>query len=149
MTAPAKPSRKPEAKAVAATGAAGFSGGAAILFVLWLLGTQVWDAPSDAVHANAAIAAVPFPVNALVGAGVTALLTYAAAYLAPHTHRPDLVDETQPVIQPVAIPDDETKAHLENIDTTLGQMQADLHHTEPIPQPPDLGLAILGDEAHD
>jgi hypothetical protein len=160
MTAPAKPNRKPEAKVVAGTGG-GILGGALTTFVLWCLGAAVWDAPSDAAHSAAALAAVPLPVSALIVAVVPAVFAFAGAYWAPHTHRPDLADETLPVIQPVAVADEQTRSHLEQIDHTLTEMQADLHHTGPIDPIPDQllmdgttqrisdhGLRIM-DEAHD
>lgn len=67
----------------------GGTGGAVVgTFVLWLLGITVWGAPSDALGAVAAVAAVPSPVVGLVGLGAVYGGAMAAGYRAKHTARP-------------------------------------------------------------
>ena len=58
--------------------------------VIWLLGCWLWGASWDADKATDALAAVPFPLAALITAGAAWLGARVAGYLAPHTHRPDL-----------------------------------------------------------
>ncbi len=83
---------------VAASAAAGGVGGALASFLLWVLGVTVWGAPSAAGSADVATAAVPAPVAGLLLTLLPAGLALLGGYLAPHTHRPDLV-VTPPVDQ--------------------------------------------------
>ena len=76
-----------EAKVLAATAGSG-AGAAIVTFLLWLLGVECWGASASAVHAPAAIAAVPGPVSGLVAIVVTAGAAAVAGYAAPHTPRP-------------------------------------------------------------
>lgn len=63
------------------------SGGALGSFVVWLLGVTVWDVPKDGAQADAAIAAVPWPVAALVPLVLAGLVGTGAAYSAsPSNH---------------------------------------------------------------
>lgn len=82
-----KPKRKVEAKAIAAP-VGGSLGGALTSFILWLLGVLVWHVPSASSSAGDAIAAVPWPVTALLVIIIPGGLAYVAAWLAPHTPRP-------------------------------------------------------------
>jgi hypothetical protein len=78
-----------EAKTVAGL-AGGGAGSVVANFLLWTLGVMFWHAPSTAAQAETAIASVPAPVAALIGVVITAGSAGLAAYLAPHTMRPDL-----------------------------------------------------------
>lgn len=64
--------------------------------LLWFLGVVIWGADYGAKSTDVAIAAVPSPVADLIKYVVTALIAGVAAYAAPHTHRPDLVEPVQP-----------------------------------------------------
>lgn len=57
-------------------------------FVLWLLGVLFWNVPSDAAHAEAAIGAVPFPVNGIIILAIGSGITFLAGYKTKHTPRP-------------------------------------------------------------
>ena len=87
-----------EAKVISARGGAG---GFALVSqaVIWLLGCWVWGASWDASKATDALAAVPFPVSALITAGAAWLGAQIAGYYAPHTSRPDLHAD-EPVYEP-------------------------------------------------
>lgn len=149
MTSP-KPSRKLEAKAVAAPVGGGF-GGVLTVFLLWWFGIAFWGAPSDAAHATASIAAVPLPVSGLVTAVVPAALALAATYLAPHTHRPDLTGETSAthLDERIATPLEHMDATLTEVQAAIADQDARMQHTGPIDRVPDnVGLRIM-DEAHD
>jgi hypothetical protein len=77
-----------ETKVVAATAGSG-AGGVLATFTTWLLGVYVWGASPAADQAEAAVAAVPTPVAALVVVIVTAVGALIAGYAAPHTSRLD------------------------------------------------------------
>lgn len=63
---------------------AGASAGAVIGAAAdWALGVYVWDATNTATAADAAIAAVPAPIAALVGLTVTFLGAALGGYIAP------------------------------------------------------------------
>ena len=78
-----------EAKVISARGGAG---GFALVSqaLIWMLGCTVFGAPWDASKATEALAAVPFPISALITAGAAWLGAQIAGYYAPHTSRPDL-----------------------------------------------------------
>lgn len=67
-----------EAKVKMATVGAG-AGAVVSNFLIWLLDQAMWNGDADP--------AVPFPVAAFVALAVTAGLTYAAGWQAPHTPR--------------------------------------------------------------
>lgn len=75
-----------EAKVWAGTAGSGV-GAALSAVILWALGVGFWGAVGDAAHATDAVAAVPFPVAAVVGLGVTGAVTFGAAWWAKHTPR--------------------------------------------------------------
>jgi len=71
----------PKARAAASGGGAG---AVAATFVLWLLGVAIWHQPNGADQATAAIAAVPWPVAAVVLLAVPAAGAFLNSYTAPH-----------------------------------------------------------------
>lgn len=62
------------------TPAAGGAGGGAVFssFILWILGTWIWDASANAENALEAISAVPTPVAGVIYVIVPAAFAYAA-----------------------------------------------------------------------
>ena len=72
----------------------GVSGGAIGGFVLWLLGITVWHVSNAAASSGAAAAAVPPPVADILLWGLPGAVAWGAAWLAPHTSRPDLATPT-------------------------------------------------------
>lgn len=75
-----------ETKVIAA-GAGGAGGGVFGTFLVWLLGVLVWHQSDAAAKAGDAIAAVPWPVTALVPFVVGGAGAFIAGYHAPHTNR--------------------------------------------------------------
>lgn len=80
--------RTVETKVIAGAVGSGL-GGALTAFTLWLLGTFVWNAGSNAADAARAVEAVPAPITGLVTVVIPAGTAAVAGWLAPHTHRPD------------------------------------------------------------
>jgi hypothetical protein len=80
---------KVETKVVAGSLGSGL-GGVLATFILWLLGSFVWDVGTRGTDATKAVEAVPAPVAALIVVVIPAAVTALAAWVAPHTHRPDL-----------------------------------------------------------
>lgn len=78
-----------ETKVIAGATGAGL-GSAVGTASLWGLGVLVWGAPSDAPHADAAVAAVPAPLAALIMLVLGVLGSLVAGYRAAHTSRPEL-----------------------------------------------------------
>jgi hypothetical protein len=68
------------AKVLAATAGAGI-GTALGTFLLWLAGVFIWHAPSTADAADAALAAVPAPVSALVLTVLSAGVSFLGGWL--------------------------------------------------------------------
>jgi hypothetical protein len=81
----------------------GVGGGAIGSFLLWLLGITVWHVSNAATAAGAAAAAVPPPVAYLLQWGLPGALAWGAAWLAPHTARPDLAVPTVPTVPTVTV----------------------------------------------
>ena len=78
--------QKVETKVIAAT-AGGGAGGVVGTFVLWVLGAWLWRAGWGADQVDAALAAVPGPVSALVPLILGAAGAFIGGYSAPHTER--------------------------------------------------------------
>lgn len=98
-----------ETKVVAGAAGAGL-GGVLTSFVVWLLGVLIWHASSSALDAGAAITSVPTPVSLLVGALLTAVLSFVAGYRAPHTSRAPGAHSTDSATPASVTPGDLTSA---------------------------------------
>ncbi len=85
--------QKIETKVIAAT-AGGGAGAAVGQFILWLLAVLFWHANNSAGAAAEAIAQVPGPVATIVTLVVAAIGVFVGGYAAPHTARPDLIDQS-------------------------------------------------------
>ena len=81
---------------VRAAGSGAGAGGVISLAVVWLLGCWVWGASWSADKATDALAAVPFPINALIVATFAKVGGWLSGWLAHHSPAPPIPEPMPP-----------------------------------------------------